>query len=175
MSGLLPFPELQDLQQQLLCDALRVEPSDAQLLLLSCPALSTMTAAELTRNWQQLQTLLPLPNRMLLQAMLQLPSLLPQPKQTVAARLAESAKVLGLPVSRLKAKRREQTPQLHWRLLVTPVEQLEQQLLQLVQLLSGLKPQLVVQLVCSESRLLQREPAQVLSTVEALEEVRRGD
>lgn len=168
---LLPFPAVSDPQEQLLCEVLRVQPSEAQLLLLSCPAVSTMPAADLAANWQLLQRLLPLPQQKLLQAMLQIPSLLAHPKKKVHARLAESAKVLGLSAGQLKAKRREQTVQLQWRLLVTPRQQLEQQLVQVVQLLGGLQQQQVARLVCAEPKLLVQDPAQLLSTVEALEQV----
>jgi len=170
---LLPFPAVSDPQEQVLCGVLRVQPYEAQLLLLACPAVSTMPAADLAANWQLLQQLLPLPQQKLLQAMLQIPSLLAHPKKTVHARLAESAKVLGLSVGQLKARRREQTAQLQWRLLVTPRQQLEQQLVQVVQLLGGLQQQQVVRLVCAEPKLLGRDPAQLLSTVEALEQVTR--
>jgi hypothetical protein len=169
---LLPFPDVPDPQQQLLCDVLHLQPAHAQLLLLSCPDASTMTQQQLSTAWQQLQQLLPLPQHMLLQALLQIPSLLPHPQQTVSARLAESARVLGVPVQQLRAKRRERTTQLHWRLLVTPGDQLQQQVQQLTQLLGGLQWQIVVQLVCAEPRLLNRDTAQLLSTVEALEQVR---
>lgn len=171
---LMPFPAMADPQQQLLCDVLRLEPSQAQLILLSCPEASSMTQQQLTDNWQKLQQLLPLPQQMLLQAILQVPSLLPQPQQTVTARLAESARVLGLPAQRLKATRREQIVQLHWRLLVMPQQQLEQHIDQLMQLLGGLPRQHVVQLVCAEPRLLNSDPAQLLSSVEALEQVSPG-
>jgi hypothetical protein len=42
-----------------------------------------------------------------------------------------------------------------------------------MQLLAGLPHQQVVRLVCAEPRLLGRDPAQLLSTVEALEQVRQ--
>jgi hypothetical protein len=171
---LMPFPAMADPQQQLLCDILRLEPSQAQLILLSCPEANSMTQQQLTDNWQELQQLLPLPQRMLLQAVLQVPSLLPQPQQTITARLADSARVLGVPAQRLRAKRREQTVQLHWQLLVTPQQRLEQHIDQLMQLLGGLPRQHVVLLVCAEPRLLNSDPAQLLSNVEALEQV-RGD
>ncbi len=77
-------------------------------------------------------------------------------------------------MQQLRARRREQTVQLHWRLLVTPAEQLGQQVQQLMQLLAGLSHQQVVRLMCAEPRLLARDPAQLLSTVEALEQVRTG-
>lgn len=169
---LMPFPEIPDPQQQLLCDILHVQPTHAQLILLSCPSVSTMTQQQLEQHWQQLQQLLPLPQHMLLQAILQLPDLISQPQQTISARLAESTRVLGVQQQRLRAKRREQTVQLHWRLLVTPAQQLGQQIDQLRQLLGGWPQQHVVQLVCAEPRLLNRDPAQLLSTVEALEQVR---
>lgn len=167
---LLPFPDIPDPQQQLLCDVLHVKPSQAQLLQLSCPGISTMSQQQLSDNWQQLQQLLPLPQHMLLQAAVQVPSLILQPQQTVSARLAESARALGLR-SHVKASRRGQTVQLHWRLLLMQTQQLERQLDQLSQLLGGLPRQHVVQLVCAEPRLLDVEPPQLLSTVEALEQI----
>lgn len=169
---LLPFPDMPNAQQQLLCGVLHLQSAHAQLLLLSCPDASTMTQQQLSTSWQQLQQLLPLPQHMLLQALLQIPSLLPHPQQTVSARLAESARVLGVSVQQLRAQRRERTTQLHWRLLVTPADQLQQQMQELTQLLGGLQWQNVVQLVCAEPRLLNRDTAQLLSTVEALEQVR---
>ena len=77
-------------------------------------------------------------------------------------------------VPQLRAKRQQQTVQLHWRLLVTPPQELGQQLEQLMQVLAGLAHRHVVKLVCGEPRLLGRDPAQLLSTVEALEQVSRG-
>jgi hypothetical protein len=77
-------------------------------------------------------------------------------------------------MQQLRARRREQTVQLHWRLLISPAEQLGQQVEQLMQLLAGLSHQQVVRLVCAEPRMLGRDPAQLLSTVEALEQVRQG-
>lgn len=77
-------------------------------------------------------------------------------------------------VQQLRARRREQTVQLQWRLLVTPAEQLAQQVEQLMQLLAGLSHQQVVRLVFAEPRLLGKDPSQLLSTVEALEQVRQG-
>lgn len=175
MHQLLPFPAVPPHpQQQLLCELLRVQPPVAQAILLTCQGVSSMPAHELTAKWQALQQLLPLPQHMLLQAILQLPSLLAAPQQTVAARLDESAWVLGLgQQGQLRARRREQTVQLHWRLLVTPSQQLQQQVEQLVALLGGLPRRHVVQLLCAEPRLLAAttDPAQLLSTVEALEQV----
>lgn len=250
---MMPFPDIPDPQQQLLCDILHVQPPQADAILLACPGVSTMTVAQLSTSWQCLQQLLPLPQDMLLRAVLQVPSLLSQPQHTVAARLEESAKVLGvsmavlsllcvfgmpptvvvgsrqkavlaqnprvllsswhapcpaplapllrckhpclgllrhLPaavaplllcvclqvssVQQLRAKRQQQTVQLHWRLLVTPPQELGQQLEQLMQVLAGLAHRHVVKLVCGEPRLLGRDPAQLLSTVEALEQVGRG-
>jgi hypothetical protein len=115
---------------------------------------------------------LPLPQHMLLQAALQVPALILQPQHTVSARLAESARALGLRSHQVKASRRGQTVQLHWRLLLMQTQQLERQLDQLSQLLGGLPRPHVVQLVCAEPRLLEVEPPQLLSTVEALEQVR---
>lgn len=168
---LLPFPDIPDPQQQLLCDVLHVQPLQAQLLQLSCPRVSTMSQQQLADNWQQVQQLLPLPQHMLLHAVLQVPSLILQPQQTVSGRLADSARVLGLRTHQLKASRRGQTVQLHWRLLLKQTEQLERQLDQVSQLLGGLPRQHVVQLVCAEPRLLDCKPPQLLSTVEALEQV----
>jgi hypothetical protein len=130
-----------------------------------------MTQQQLYTAWQQLQQLLPRPQHQRLQAVLQVPSLLPHHQQTLSARLAESARALGVSVQQLKANRLEHTTWLHWRLLVTPPEQLQQQMQQLTQLLGGLQWQMVVQLVCAEPRLLNRDTAQLLSTVEALEQV----
>jgi hypothetical protein len=93
---LTPFPHLPDPQLQLLCDVLQLQTPQAEAILLSCPGVSSMTPAQLSANWQQLQQLLPVPQRMLLQAVLQVPSLLPQPQETVTARLAESARTLGV-------------------------------------------------------------------------------
>lgn len=77
-------------------------------------------------------------------------------------------------MQQLLARRREQTVQLHWRLLVTPAQQLGQEIEQLMQLLAGISHQQVVRLVCAEPRLLGRDPAQLFSTVEALEQVSPG-
>lgn len=93
---LTPFPHLPDPQVQLLCDVMQLQPPQAEAILLSCPGVSTMTPAQLAANWHQLQQLLPVPQRMLLQAVLQVPSLLPQPQETVTARLADSARTLGV-------------------------------------------------------------------------------
>jgi hypothetical protein len=90
------FPHLPDPQLQLLCDVLQLQPPQAEAILLSCPSVSSMTPAQLSANWHQLQQLLPVPQHMLLQAVLQVPSLLPQPQETVTARLAESARTLGV-------------------------------------------------------------------------------
>jgi hypothetical protein len=169
------FPELPDVQQCALCEVLGVSPGDAQLLLLTCAAASSMSRAQLTESWRQLQQQLPVPPPQLLQALLQVPELLPQPQQTLRARLAAAAGTLGVPPARLVCPHASRTAELHWRLLVTPHERLVRQLEQLVRLLgSGLPERRVAALVCAEPQLLTVDAAALLSTIEALEQVRRA-
>lgn len=190
---LLPYPEAIDSYQQLLCDVLHVAPPDAQLILLTSPAVVTLTRAQLSSNWEQLQQLLPVRQQMLVDVFIQLPDLLIRPQDTVAARLHQASEVLQRPVHQLRSKQRRWTPLLHWKLMTMQPQELVQKVLQIQQLL-GLHQQPskggrqqsgqvavqqqqwqhVVSLVCDDPRLLGADQAQLLSTVEALEQVKQG-
>lgn len=192
--------EATDSYQQLLCDVLHISAVQAQLILLTSPDVVTLTHEQLTANWDKLQQLLPVKQHMLMQAILQLPDLLVRPDDTVAARLGESSEVLQRPVHKLNSKQYKWTPLLHWSLITMQPQQLVKKLVQLQQLLGlhqqqqhtstqhrqqlqrGDGPrrhqqhiqhvQQVVSLLCDEPRLLNADPAQLISTVEALEQVR---
>eukprot|EP00775_Hariotina_reticulata_P012113 gene12113-12252_t len=171
-SSFLPWPETDvamDSQQQLLCDVLRISPSDAQLLLLSSQAANTLTRPQLSTNWTALQQLLPVQKQQLFRALLRLPDLLRQPQATVNARLADAAKVLKLPPPLLLGRGRKPAL-LRYQLLLMSQRDLKNKLLQLVQVL-GLKQSEVVKLLCKEPQLLWLPQAQLVSSVEALEQV----
>jgi hypothetical protein len=175
---------------------LHITPAEAQLLLLSSADTAALPRQQLQANWAQLQRLLPVSRPQLLQAMLQLPELLLQPQQVVGIRLAEAAGVLQLPLAQLQRRRGVSTPQLHWQLLLLSTKELEERLAQLVQLLdleqqqsqqqqqqrkqqqleqvSRKLRQAVVRMVVREPRLLSVGQAQLVSSVEAVEQVGRA-
>lgn len=159
--------------------------------------LSSADAAALPRDqleakWAQLQQLLPVSRPHLLQAMLQLPELLLQPQQVVGIRLAEAAGVLQLPLAQLQRRQGVSNPLLHWQLLLLSAPELEERLAQLLQLLdlqqlqqqqrkqlqvqqlSRKLRQAVVAMVLQEPRLLSVGQAQLVSSVEAVEQVGMG-
>jgi hypothetical protein len=173
---------------------LHITPADAQLLMLNSTEAAALPRQQLEANWGQLQRLLPVSRPQLLQAMLQLPDLLLQPQRVVSMRLSEAAEVLQIPLSQLQRQQKVTTPQLHWQLLLLSPQELEETLVQLLQLLdlqehkqkqqrrqqqqqqveqlSGKLHQAVVHMVVQEPRLLSVDQAQLISSVEALEQVR---
>jgi plasmid stabilization system protein ParE len=190
---LLPtYPDTVDSCQQQLCEVLLIAPAEAQLLMLNSTEAAALPRQQLEANWAQLQRLLPVSRQQLLQAMLQLPDLLLQPQQVVSIRLAEAAEVLQIPLTQLQRQQKPTTPQLHWRLLLLSPQELEERLVQLLQLLdlqeqqqkqqqrrpeqaeqlSRKLRQAVVLMLVQEPRLLSVEQAQLVSSVEALEQVR---
>lgn len=171
---LLPFPvdAVPDSRQQLLADVLGLTPADAALLLLSSPAAATLPAPQLAASWAELQRLLPVPAPQLLQAALQLPELLERPAAVTAHRLQQSAEVLGLPAGQLRSRQASRTALLHWQLLLMSQQQLAAAAGQLGQQLR-LQREQVAALLCAEPRLLALSPVQLVSSVEALEQVRQ--
>jgi hypothetical protein len=193
---LLPsYPDTVDSCQQQLCEVLHITPAEAQLLMLNSAEAAALPRQQLEANWGQLQRLLPVSQPQLLQAMLQLPELLLQPQHVVSIRLSEAAEVLQIPLSQLQRQQKVTTPQLHWRLLLLSPHELEERLVQLLQLLDLQEQQqkqqrrqqqqqheqveqlsrklrkAVVGLVVQEPRLLSVDQAQLVSSVEALEQV----
>jgi hypothetical protein len=173
---------------------LHITPAEAQLLMLNSTEAAALPRQQLEANWGQVQRLLPVSRPQLLQAMLQLPDLLLQPQRVVSIRLSEAAEVLQIPLSQLQRQQKVTTPQLHWQLLLLSPGELEERLMQLLQLLdlqehqqkqqrkqqqqqqveqlSGKLHQAVVHMVVQEPRLLSVDQAQLVSSVEALEQVR---
>eukprot|EP00878_Enallax_costatus_P028598 GHUV01030899.1.p1 GENE.GHUV01030899.1~~GHUV01030899.1.p1 ORF type:complete len:497 (+),score=185.49 GHUV01030899.1:427-1917(+) len=198
-SELLPQQEATDSYQQQLCDVLHVSAAQARLVMLTSPDVVTLSREQLSTNWDTLQRLMPVKQHMLLQAILQLPDILVRPVDTVAARLAEASAVLQRPVQQLKSRQYKWTPLLHWSLVTIQRHQLVQKLVQMQQLLGlqqqqprrqqsrqhssqwqqedqfqqGQQQQIqqVVSLLCDEPRLMNANPAQLVSSVEALEQV----
>jgi hypothetical protein len=164
--------------------------------MLSNAAAAALPRQQLEANWLQLQRLLPVSRPQVLQAMLQLHELLLQPQQVVSSRLAQAAEVLQLPLAQLQRRRGVHTPQLHWQLLLLSNQELQERLAQLLQLLdleqqqqqqqqqqrtqqqveqlSRRLRQAVVGMVMREPRLLSVGQAQLVSSVEAVEQVRGG-
>jgi signal transduction histidine kinase len=151
---------------------LPVSAGEARLLLLHRPELGLLPRQRLADGWQALQRALPLPAPMLLRAAHQQPQLLEAPSAVLAQRLADAASTLRLPRNALRSKAPRRTPMLHCTLLLLPRSQLEARVGCLSDALGCSARQAdLARLLCDEPRLLEVGQAQLLSTVQALEQV----